>query len=522
MSPQSPFPLSGSRTLLIIDDNVVDRETYKAHLMSHRECDFTFFEAEDAEEGLKLCRSVHLDCVLLDFELPDVDGLEFMERLRDESGAIHVPIIMITGRGSENVAVEAMKRGAMDYIVKSEASPANLLRAIVNAIDRAETGEKLLKERRDRREAENELRESEERFRLLVEGVRDYAIIMMDTGGRIISWNSGARRLLNYHDREILGQHIRVIFTPEDVTAKIPERELSIAASGKSANDDRWHVKNGGERFWASGIVSAIYDELNQLRGYSKILRDMTDSKSSEIRLRDALASRDRFLSVASHELRTPITALKFQTQGLLRRLQRSETDPVAPDELRDLLGKSDQQADRLTTVLNDLLNVSRLNENQLHLTFESIDLSDLIRGLLASHASAFTRSGITVTQQIEEAIRLESDRDRLTQVLSSLLTNAIKYAPRNPVTIRARSIGGEKVEISVQDQGAGIPIAEQERIFERYERAVSASEVSGLGLGLYISREMISALGGTLTVHSIGGRGSTFFIRLPLRRSRS
>jgi PAS domain S-box-containing protein len=511
------MPLSGAYTLLIVDDNPIDRDTYKSFLHEQAQLKFNFFEAEDADEALKICRTVHIDCVLLDFELPDVDGLELMEQMRNAEGQVLPPVVMVTGRGSETVAVEAIRKGAVDYVVKSEVTASNLFHAVFTAIDRAESLAWGAREKLEREETERDLRRSEERFRLLVDGVHNYAIIMVDPKGRVVSWNSGARRLLDYHDREILGHHVRVLFTPEDSAAAVPEAELQNALKGQSVSDDRWHVKKNGERFWATGVVTAIYDDFHELRGYAKILHDMTERRKTESSLKNALTARDEFLTVASHELKTPITALKFQVQGLLRAIDRDgDRKNLTPARLRELLLRTDRQVSRLTTLVENLLDISRINSDTLQLVFEEFCVTEVVQTLLADLQKSFEAHAMQVHLQIDSAsLQVIGVRWRLVQVLTNLFVNAMTYARGKPITVRLRQ-HGEQVEVSVQDQGPGLDAEQQSRIFDRFERATPASEAAGLGLGLYISRKVMEAMNGSLWVHCVPEKGCTFFIRLP------
>ncbi len=211
------------------------------------------------------------DIVLSDYSMPQFSAPAALRLLQKKE--LDLPFIIVSGVIGENTAVAAMKAGAHDFILKG-----NLAR-LVPAIERElrETAQ-----RWERRQAEEALRASEERFRLLVDGVKDYAIIMMDTDGRFVSWNAGAERIFGYQESEIIGQPFSRIFTPLDTQSGQPEQELSTAVATGRADDERWHLRKNGTIFWASGVVTALRDEAGSLQGFSKVVRDITERKRAE------------------------------------------------------------------------------------------------------------------------------------------------------------------------------------------------------------------------------------------------
>lgn len=507
-------------TLLLIDDSPEDRHTYKAFLRENQDCNYTFLEADDADEGLRLCQQASVDCILLDYQLPDLNGIDFLERLRDDAGHRTTPVIMLTGRGSEQVAVEALKKGATDYLVKSSVTPESLFRATHTALEISELHSRIAQEKAERELAEQELRDSESRFRMLVESVKDYAILMLDTEGRVTSWNAGARGLFGYHDREILTQHFRRLFTAEDARARLPERELQEASAEQRFSADRWYQRKDGTRFWASGSVFPVLDRAGTLRGYSKVLRDITERWRTQLRLEEALTARDEFLSVASHELKTPVTSVLLQIQGLLRQLKRRKDDPLSPERLIEPLERSSEQLERLGALIGSLLDVSKITSKRLVLDPQPVELSALVRQVLETQTEQLALSGNTVSLEVQAAVTGLWDRARLEQVLVNLLSNAAKYAPGRPIEVRVGN-SATRAFVRVKDHGPGVPKQDQERIFRRFERASQASEVSGLGLGLYIARHILEAFGGTLRVESEAGHGATFILELPIGEHR-
>jgi signal transduction histidine kinase/ActR/RegA family two-component response regulator len=232
------------------------------------------------------------------------------------------------------------------------------------------------------------------------------------------------------------------------------------------------------------------------------------DLERSHDSLREALEARDAFLSIASHELRTPLTSLKLQVQSLIR--YRKNTSSIAEE-----LKRIDRQADRLTDLVEHLLDVSRITGNRLQLELEDMDLSDLVRQVAARFELDLQSCGSTLRMDAARPMRGLWDRERLDQVITNLVSNAIKFGGGKPIEVSIEP-SDEGARLSVRDYGIGIEASDQARIFERFERAVSSRHFGGLGLGLWIVRQIVEAIGGTLSVQSEIGSGSIFRVELP------
>jgi signal transduction histidine kinase len=231
---------------------------------------------------------------------------------------------------------------------------------------------------------------------------------------------------------------------------------------------------------------------------------------------RQAVRARDEFLSIASHELRTPLTALKL-TLGRADRLLAA-TDPVesSREDLARTVVWSERQVERLERLVDDLLDVSRLRADRLALQIGPVNLDELIRETAGRLGEQLTRAGATLELDIPQRVVAACDRGRIEQVVTNLVANAIKYAPGGPIRI-SLAADEARAQLSVRDQGPGIPKVEQARIFEQYRRLASAKHVGGLGLGLYIGRQIAESHGGALTVRSAPGEGAEFTLELPL-----
>jgi signal transduction histidine kinase len=232
---------------------------------------------------------------------------------------------------------------------------------------------------------------------------------------------------------------------------------------------------------------------------------------------RAAIGVRDEFISIASHELKTPLTALKLRLTAAIRTQRGSVTrDPQAEEKLGRALAAAGTTTDRLVSLVDDLLDASRLTAGRLGLHLETVALLDLVRDVAGRLREQAAETGSKIELAIPEPIVGHWDRIRLEQIVTNLLSNAIKYGNGKPIQVVAYVMNG-RLRLDVKDGGVGISRPDQSRIFDAFERVTTASRVGGLGLGLYIGRQIAVAHGGTLSVDSKPGHGSTFTLELPL-----
>ena len=274
-----------SYRILLVDDSAEDLDSYRQYLCQDQECEYTFTEAEVGADGLKLALEQEFDCIILDYQMPDFDGLEFLRRLRDTKGDDHAPVVMVTGQGDERVAVQALRLGASDYFVKAHLTAESIYRATRNAIEkRAQEIELRVQTERSR--------SLQEQLSLLVEGARDHALILLDAEGRIAKWNKGAEFLTGFSEADVIGKDESLLFREDDARKDLPAQERARASRSGKVEFERWMKRKGGGEFWATGSVSLLSDQPGRGRGFAKIIRDDT----LKYRLNDERSNQQKWL----------------------------------------------------------------------------------------------------------------------------------------------------------------------------------------------------------------------------------
>jgi PAS domain S-box-containing protein len=415
---------------------------------------------------------------------------------------------------------------------------------------------KVTRDLTERRRVQEELARSEERLRLMIESVKDYAIFMLDPSGHVTTWNVAAQRIKGYRADEIIGQHFSKFYPEADVRDGKCERELRDATKVGRFEDEDWRVRKDGSRFWANVIITPIRDPEGTLQGFAKVTRDLSERKRHEEeridlaraeearrvaeanedraqslieelrRARDkaeqATRLKDEFLATVSHELRTPLNAML----GWARLLQ---TEGLTPEKSARAVETIVRNAVVQSKLIDDLLDVSRIITGQLRLDIDFINVNQVLLAAIDAVKPAADAKGIRLQMVLDpDPGALKGDAARLQQVFWNLLVNAVKFTPRGGrvhVTLQRQD---SSVQIEVADSGQGISKEFLPSVFDRFSQQDSTNtrRAGGLGLGLSIVKHLIELHGGTVAAHSDGeGTGATFVLRLPLipvRASRS
>ena len=399
----------------------------------------------------------------------------------------------------------------------------------------------------ERREAEQRVRESEERLRLLVESTLDYAIFMLSPEGIIASWNPGAERMKGYAPSEIIGKHFSVFYPREQIERGWPEHELREAVRVGRFEDEGWRVRKDGTVFWANVVITALRASDGTLRGFAKVTRDMSDRKAQQERIENLtrelerrvqeLATTNReleqksrenesFVYSVSHDLRSPLVnlqgfsqELKLSSDALQKLMTRADVPKDVQQEGVTLIqGELTESIDfihnavrHLSTIIDGLLRLSRIG----HVEYEAkdVDMNALVTDILAAMHSQITAAGVQIT--VSPLPHVRGDRNAIGQIFANIIGNALKSFDNGQERLIEIKASDDDVPVfSIRDTGIGIPLEYQPKIFQVFQQ-VHTSRSRGEGMGLAIVRRIVERHGGRIWFQSSPGEGTTFYFKL-------
>jgi PAS domain S-box-containing protein len=360
-------------------------------------------------------------------------------------------------------------------------------------------------------QANEDLKETEERARLLVDSVKDYAILMLSLNGEIITWNVGAERIKGYQAQEIIGKHFSVFYNTEAIAKGFPQYELERAVLDGRFEDEGWRIRKDGTAFWANVIITPIYNALGRHIGFSKVTRDLTEKRRNEelmVKNQELLRINrdlDNFVYTASHDLKSPIANL----EGLLTELKQ-EMGPEQ-EKYADLLPWIDNSLLSLRKVVGELAEVTRVD--QLDKVIETINLEDLLGEIKDSFREQIHGQRVSITADFAAVPTLAYSRKNLRSIMFNLVSNAIKYSATDKIPqikLRTQYLAAEKVVVlTISDNGLGIPDNQKDKIFTMFRRV--HTHVEGSGVGLYLVKKILENQGDRIEVDSQLNIGSTF-----------
>jgi PAS domain S-box-containing protein len=395
------------------------------------------------------------------------------------------------------------------------------------------TERKLAEEKQERfltelQEKNEQLRRSEERYHRMISEVEDYAIILLDPQGKIQNWNKGAERIKGYKGEEILGKHFSVFYTPEDLAKNLPETLLNKARETGSAHHEGWRIRKDGTKFWGAVVMTALHDDHNNIIGFSKVTRDLTERKIAEDiqkqnseQLEAQNKELEQFAYVASHDLQEPLRKIRTFNAMIIEH----EGDKLS-EKGKDYFNRSISAADRMNQLIEDLLTYSRATRDTHNI--EPVDLNEV----MSRTAASYNESNKKIDIESDRLPTITGLRFQFEQLFDNLIGNGVKYQTQDNkphIQVRYKKVTGDQVkgkqlgaasrfhEISFIDNGIGFNEEYADKIFEMFQRLHGRSEYSGSGIGLAIVKKIVQNYNGFITVESEPGKGSIFHVYFPL-----
>jgi PAS domain S-box-containing protein len=512
-------------TVLIVDDLPTHRELFQHFLLTDSSCDYHILEAESVKAGIELCQvsakearqcqsqgfcnttslpASRIDAILLDYSLPDGDGLEFLTKLHAQSDGNIPPVLMLTGRGDESIAVQAIKLGAEDYLAKFNLSPARLQSAVAGAIENArlrlqlQESNDLLQVSRD---TIAQTQQEQERF-------FDLSIDLLATGsfeGYFVRLNPAFERILGFTSAELMAQPFLDFVHPDDREHTIAGARCLSAGRMEVGFENRYRCKDGSYRWLSWNAMPYLEQGL-----WYAVARDITESRQTKAALEERNKELDSFVYIVAHDLKAPLRAVANLSQWIEDDLEGKVLADTQPQ-----LTLLRNRVERMAATIDGLLDYARIGRTDE--SIERVDVAELLAEAIESLAPSPTFSiSIDPTLPI-----LKTKRILLFQVFTNLIGNAIAHHDRSDGSILIScQPSGDFYEFGVADDGPGIAPENHTKIFNIFQTVNPHSCANSTGIGLAIVKKIIETEGGTIRLESELGRGSAFYFTWPIALS--
>ncbi|HYO59841.1 sensor histidine kinase [Archangium sp.] len=508
--------------ILLVDDRPGNLLSLKGIL---ERPDYNLISALSGEEALNLILRQDFAVILLDVAMPGMDGFEVASTIKQRERFKNIPIIFVTASVHHIEWIfKAYSVGAVDFLHKP--LDPHAVRAKVAVFVELYRQKQQLKhhaatiQRFERRERELEVArlriESDRRYRHLAEAI-PHVVWTASAEGELEYFNQRWFEITGVDEKSSLGSGWSSALHPEDVE-KFAAQWESALQTGKAFQMEFRLRKADGSYCWYRNRALPEEDASSRVVRWVGTMTDVDEEKRAHEELHGAIRLRDEFMSVASHELRTPLSALQLQLQSLQRLLQKVGAE-ILEGRITEKLGTAVRQTERLAKLIDSLLDVSRIARGKLELQLENFDLADAVREVAERFRDEAAREGCELNIS-SQPVTGRWDRLRIEQVITNLVSNSLKYGPGKPITLSVAPLGEGLATITVEDEGIGIEPDKVKRIFNRFERAVPTRHYGGLGLGLYIVRQIVQEHRGQVEVESRPGAGSRFVVTLPRRPS--
>jgi PAS domain S-box-containing protein len=466
------------------DAELVDYELHKGNIQFEKRV------VDNKEEYETMLTDFNPDIILSDNSLPSFNSFRALEILKEKK--LGIPFILVTATMSEEFAVDIMKQGADDYILKDRLQ--RLPSAVINSIEK--------------HRLEEEQQQQHERLVFHIENA-PLGFIEWDDRGFAKSWSKRAEEILGWNGKEFMESQKNGFSQVYEEYLPWVSKVLEQLISGEVERNKVQYrnVTKDGRVIWCEWFNSVLKGKDGKVKTIMSLVQDITEQKELE-------RQKDNFISLASHELKTPVTTIKAYGQlaeGILE--EKGDADTL------DLLKRMGTQVNRLTALIGNLLDFTKIQNGQLMYDEQFFDFNKLVKEVIDDmQKTNHPHQTHEIKNNSELYAKIFGDKDKLSQVLINLISNAIKYSPKADRIIVSTQLQGGGIELSVQDFGIGISAKNHQNVFKQFYRVTGENQSTfpGMGIGLYICSEIITRQGGKIWVESIPGKGSTFYAWLP------